>query len=499
MIRWLPLQLAVVLALACAANAVAADGPRLVVSGSSAALGAEVATTIDLRLSGSAFDVVLYVPGGYSAALDRPVGDVLGAASATVEVGGTPVEVAGSVVAGDGSCATGAHDAVWLLELGSATLPLAVDRIVDGPEAAFASYRIETCPADPVALRRLTLELRGVLRNPEGVGTYVWRAVTSSPGGTAVETRSSVLLPTRLELTGRLDRNGRAVLEGRLTAGGKAVAGRTVSLWAGPRTGSLERSGRTTTGASGRFRVLRTVRQTTVFRATATVPAVDVTATGCDAAIAPGGCVGATIGPIEASSGTVRIAVPKLPTLRLGSRGPRVSALQRELVALRYLPSGSVNGLFGERTWHAVVAFQGWEGLPRDGVVGGRTWNRLEHAQAPRPWGGLTQGVEIDRARQVLLLVSGSRVVRVVHVSTAAPGHLTPPGHFAVYRKEILSWSIPFRAWMPYANYFYGGFAVHGYADVPSYPASHGCVRVPMVEATVVYGFAGIGTPVWIR
>jgi lipoprotein-anchoring transpeptidase ErfK/SrfK len=157
-----------------------------------------------------------------------------------------------------------------------------------------------------------------------------------------------------------------------------------------------------------------------------------------------------------------------------------------------------VNGLFGERTWHAVVAFQGWEGLPRDGVVGARTWVELGRARVPLPWGGLARGVEIDRSRQVLLLVDHGRTVRAIHVSTGAFGR-TPGGTFAVYRKETLSWSIPFQAWMPYANYFYGGFAVHGYSDVPPYPASHGCVRVPMVEAPVVYAFAGIGTPVWIR
>jgi hypothetical protein len=168
-------------------------------------------------------------------------------------------------------------------------------------------------------------------------------------------------------------------------------------------------------------------------------------------------------------------------------------------VELRYLPPGSVNGLFGERTWHAVVAFQGWEGLPRDGVVAARTWRRLDHAHAPRPWGGLERGVQIDRSRQVLLMVNGGRLVRALHVSTAAPGHVTPAGHFSVYRKEVLSWSIPFQAWMPYANYFYGGFAVHGYSSVPPYPASHGCVRVPMIEAPILYAFATYGTPVWIR
>jgi lipoprotein-anchoring transpeptidase ErfK/SrfK len=49
---------------------------------------------------------------------------------------------------------------------------------------------------------------------------------------------------------------------------------------------------------------------------------------------------------------------------------------------------------------------------------------------------------------------------------------------------------------MPYAMYFVGGFAMHEYPDVPGYPASHGCVRMPAPEAPVVWDFAGYGTPV---
>jgi lipoprotein-anchoring transpeptidase ErfK/SrfK len=108
------------------------------------------------------------------------------------------------------------------------------------------------------------------------------------------------------------------------------------------------------------------------------------------------------------------------------------------------------------------------------------------------------RGVLIDTSRKVLLLVEGGRTVRAIHVSTGAYGR-TPRGRFAVYRKETLSWSVPFGVWMPYASYFRGGFAMHAYHSVPSYPASHGCVRIPPVEAPGIYRFAGYGTPVWIR
>jgi lipoprotein-anchoring transpeptidase ErfK/SrfK len=52
---------------------------------------------------------------------------------------------------------------------------------------------------------------------------------------------------------------------------------------------------------------------------------------------------------------------------------------------------------------------------------------------------------------------------------------------------------------MPYASYFRGGIAMHQSPDVPSYPASHGCVRLPSSEAQRVYAFADVGTRVVVR
>jgi lipoprotein-anchoring transpeptidase ErfK/SrfK len=72
-------------------------------------------------------------------------------------------------------------------------------------------------------------------------------------------------------------------------------------------------------------------------------------------------------------------------------------------------------------------------------------------------------------------------------------------GDFKVYAKVIYSWSVPFHVWMPYAAYFRGGIATHQSPDVPSYPASHGCVRLPEGEAERVYRFVDVGTPVAVR
>jgi lipoprotein-anchoring transpeptidase ErfK/SrfK len=60
-----------------------------------------------------------------------------------------------------------------------------------------------------------------------------------------------------------------------------------------------------------------------------------------------------------------------------------------------------------------------------------------------------------------------------------------------------MSWSNLFHVWMPLAQYFYPGFAIHEYPEVPDYPASHGCVRVPEVEAPTVWSFGRVGMRVW--
>ena len=65
-----------------------------------------------------------------------------------------------------------------------------------------------------------------------------------------------------------------------------------------------------------------------------------------------------------------------------------------------------------------------------------------------------------------------------------------------MFRKELRSWSVPFKQLLPYASYFNAGIAFHEYADVPTYAASHGCVRVPAPEAPGVYAFASNGTTV---
>ena len=176
-------------------------------------------------------------------------------------------------------------------------------------------------------------------------------------------------------------------------------------------------------------------------------------------------------------------------------------AVQTSLAALGYLPQDAITGVFDYRTMQAVIAFQAWEGLQRDGVVGPQTSKRLATAARPLPLSRAPgRHVEIYRQRGVVLLIDGAKLVRAIHTSTGIGGDDpdlgTPPGTWKIYRKELRSWSVPYKTWLPYASYWNAGWALHGYADVPARPASHGCARLPLVEAKVVWDFVSIGTPV---
>jgi hypothetical protein len=180
-----------------------------------------------------------------------------------------------------------------------------------------------------------------------------------------------------------------------------------------------------------------------------------------------------------------------LPALALGARGPSVLALERRLAELHYALR-SVDSLYASDTFEAVLAFQKVLGLPRTGRVDLWLWRRLARAGVPRAAHG-GDYIEVDKTRQVLFEVRGGEVTRVVHVSTGATGN-TPLGSWTVYRK-VGGWD--WVLWYP--MYFKGGFAIHGYPSVPAYPASHGCVRIPMWIASRLFTTHGYGTTVFVH
>ena len=100
--------------------------------------------------------------------------------------------------------------------------------------------------------------------------------------------------------------------------------------------------------------------------------------------------------------------------------------------------------------------------------------------------------IEGDLSRQVIALIDKGKVQRIYPTSSGAPSTPTVIGSFRVYLKTPGTNA----KGMVDSAYFIRGYATHGYYTVPVYPASHGCLRLPIPDARSVFNWIDIGTPV---
>jgi hypothetical protein len=179
-----------------------------------------------------------------------------------------------------------------------------------------------------------------------------------------------------------------------------------------------------------------------------------------------------------------------------GDRGTKVTLLQRGLVKLGF--ATPVTGYFDSLTANGVNAFRKTNGLGRDGYAISSVYAmalRGEGAYKLRYPNSGTHGkhVEFDWSRQVLVLADRGKPYRVYHVSSGKPSTPTVFGSYRFYRKEPGTNSHG----MVHSSYFIGGYAIHGYASVPNYAASHGCLRVPIPSALSIFNWIDIGDPIY--
>jgi hypothetical protein len=182
-----------------------------------------------------------------------------------------------------------------------------------------------------------------------------------------------------------------------------------------------------------------------------------------------------------------------VPSLSRGSRSIYVKLLERRLRSLGYYLPGA-NRTYDSKTYDAVIAFNKVQRRPRSGNVTASTWRALGSPRRPRARsrrGGFH--IEIDQTRQVVFTVRRGRVTNVLHTSTGAGGS-TRDGSWRVFRK-VDGYS---GGGLYYPSYFDGLRAIHGWREVPTHPASHGCARVPMWAAKWIYRKADIGTRVLV-
>jgi peptidoglycan hydrolase-like protein with peptidoglycan-binding domain len=214
-----------------------------------------------------------------------------------------------------------------------------------------------------------------------------------------------------------------------------------------------------------------------------------------------------------------RIAAPFTGTLRPGMAGTAVRALQQRLAQLHYYP-GPVNGRFGTDTLEAVWAFKEVQGLPTAADaddVDPAMQQALARPGLPQvlvPRGGGTR-IEVNLPAEVLVLYAHRQVQLITHISAGGgyyyrcPGGgtcgpaLTPDGNYRA-RLFVDGWLRVALGRMYNPVFFIGtNFAIHGDIPIPLKPASHGCVRVPVDVANVLYQQVRIsqggGTPIYIR
>ena len=94
--------------------------------------------------------------------------------------------------------------------------------------------------------------------------------------------------------------------------------------------------------------------------------------------------------------------------------------------------------------------------------------------------------MEANLTKQVLAEIEpGGKVREIYTISSGKPSTPTVVGRFSVYMKTF---GVNEKG-MVDSNYFIRGYAIHGYAEVPTYAASHGCLRVPIPDAAAIYSW----------
>ena len=166
--------------------------------------------------------------------------------------------------------------------------------------------------------------------------------------------------------------------------------------------------------------------------------------------------------------------------------------------------TGPLDGVLDAGSKQALIAFQKVEGRPRTGRLTRDDLQALRTANRPVPLETGYAHLEIDLSRQVVFSVDGNgSVSRILPVSTGtgksftSEGRtrraITPTGRFTITHK-IAGWRKSPLGLLYYPSYIVGGVAIHGNPSVPVYPASHGCIRIPMFAAKEFSELNPVGT-----
>lgn len=194
------------------------------------------------------------------------------------------------------------------------------------------------------------------------------------------------------------------------------------------------------------------------------------------------------------------------PSLATGDSGAWVSELRARLTAVGFRPGEGDqydNALRG-----AVIAFEKYHRLERDGVFAADHWPLLDTAVGVPYRVDTPTRVEVDLERQILILVIDHQPAGIIPVSsangetyTSYNGNTvtarTPEGDFSFFREED-GWYRSYLGSLYEPFFFRGGYAIHGSNSVPAYPASHGCIRTQIADQDWLKPQLEKGMPVFV-
>ncbi len=173
--------------------------------------------------------------------------------------------------------------------------------------------------------------------------------------------------------------------------------------------------------------------------------------------------------------------------------GRVVAGFRKALNRLALVPD---NGrCFNGKMERAVLAYRKLNDMSRNSraskSVVRRIFNGKGGYRVRRP--GLGNHMEAPLSKQVIVFSKGRKPYAIFPIASGAPATPTILGTYEFYWKDPGYNSLG----MYYSSYFIRGYAIHGYAEVPDYPASHGCLRTFIADQPRIYKITQIGMPVY--
>ena len=183
------------------------------------------------------------------------------------------------------------------------------------------------------------------------------------------------------------------------------------------------------------------------------------------------------------------------PDLHHGECGDVVGAFKEHLAGMGYVSGGG--DCFTSRLAREVLAYRKVNDMDRDKEAGPGLVKAVFDDQGAYhvKYPDAGEHAEVPLEKQVLVLVGkDGKPFAIYPVSTGKPSTPTVTGHYEFYRQEPGVNS----EGMVDSFYWHNGYAVHGYAEVPNYAASHGCVRTFIADQPRIYDSLHFGESIYV-